>query len=127
MGKHCNMKAYKIIVDYDSGDSFGTYPGQQCECIHEWNNLDIAKENLKRIAEHNKVVQKLDGWRTYGKGSWDDYKNERWYSPNGAKYTVVLLTDDNTPYEENCSWVGYFESMNYCHIVPKEDDMRIDV
>jgi hypothetical protein len=121
------MKVYKIIVNYDSGDSFGTYPNQECECIYEWDNLDIAKENLKRIAEHNKAVQKLNGWRSYGKGSWDDYKNERWYCKDRPQHGVVLLTDDNTEYDESCSWVGYFETMNHCQVVPNQDDMRIDV
>jgi hypothetical protein len=121
------MKAYKIIVNYDSGGSFGTYPGQECECIYQWDNLDIAKENLKRIAEHNRAVQKLNGWRSYGRGSWDDYKNERWYCKHSPQHGVVLLTDHNIEYDESCSWVGYFETMNHCQIVPNDDGMRIDV
>lgn len=120
------MKAYKIIVNYDTGNSFTTSPGEQCECVHEWDDISIAKENLKRIVEHNKAVKKIDGWRTYGKASWDDYKNERWYSKTYPMHSVVLLTDDNTEYTESCEWVGYFENMNFCEIIPKDNEMRLD-
>jgi len=121
------MKAYKIIVNYNSGDSFNQYPNQQCECVHEWDNLDIAKENLKRIIEHNKAAKKLSGWTSYGRGTWSDFKNEHWYSKTYPAHSVLLLTDDNTEYIESCEWIGYFEDMNFCEVIPKNNDMRIDV
>ena len=50
---------YKIKVFYETGDSFGS---NDTETIlePEWEKLDVAKENLKRIKTHYKIYQRLD-------------------------------------------------------------------
>lgn len=118
-------KKHKIIVNYDTGDSFGTSPNQECDLVEEWNNLDIAKENLKRIDEHNKAYCKINGWSNYGKSSWKDYRNERWYCKDYPEFTIRLLKDDGQEYNEHCTWCGYFESMNYAEIVSIESDTKV--
>lgn len=53
---------YQIKAFYKTGDSFGS---QDTDTIVEisWDNLDIAKANLKRIQEHYEQYQKLESWR----------------------------------------------------------------
>lgn len=118
-------KKYKIIVNYDTGDSFGQYPDQETECIEEWNDLEAAKENLLRIQEHNRAYKKINGWGHHGKGEWKDYNNERWYCTNSPEFSIMLSKDDGTLYQECCGWVGYFETMNYAEVRQNKDDMRV--
>jgi hypothetical protein len=120
------MSKYKIVVDYDTGDSFNQYPNQKCECVHTWENLDIAKENLKRIDAHYKAYKEIKGWSSYGKPTWDDYKNEKWHNGKSVDYTLLLLKDDGESYQEYANWLGYFERMNFASIECVEgDDMKI--
>lgn len=51
---------YKIKIIYDSGDSFNKYNGLE-QCLEpKWSNIDIAKENLKRIQVHHNWVKNFD-------------------------------------------------------------------
>lgn len=51
---------YKIKFNYDTGDSFSN----ESDCIgyleYEWEDIDIAKANLKRIEEHYKQYRELE-------------------------------------------------------------------
>lgn len=58
---------YKILVDYQTGDSFGSeeifgeplkWSDARVDC--EWALLDTAKTNLQRIKEHYEWVNKYD-------------------------------------------------------------------
>lgn len=42
---------YKIKIEYKTGNSFGSHD-EEGEIEYKWENLEIAKENLKRIKEH---------------------------------------------------------------------------
>ena len=42
---------YKIRIDYCTGNSFGSEDMNEYLDLY-WSNIDIAKENLKRIKEH---------------------------------------------------------------------------
>lgn len=119
------MKKYKIVVNYDTGDSFNQYPGYESELVEEWDNLDIAKENLKRIEAHNAAYRKIHGWGNYGKSRWENYKHEEWYTNSSPDWNLMLKKDDGNLYNEHTSWTGYFESMNYVEIRPDDSDMKV--
>jgi len=115
------MGKYKIKYDYQTGDSFGSEDTDGILDL-EWNNLDVAKANLKRIQEHWEMYEK---W-TYGYGTsyqenrenlilwnkdkdwfvndsklyaWDkEHKNQRWRIDEEKKQSFI-----DKGYE-----VGYF-------------------
>jgi hypothetical protein len=51
------MARYKIRINYSTGDSNNDYKASDVLEI-EWDNLDIAKENLKAIKDHYVNVYK---------------------------------------------------------------------
>lgn len=113
-------KKYYIVVNYDSGSSFGIDPDHSCVLIEEWDNLDIAKENLKRIEAHYKAQKGINGWKKFDQ--WENYKTEPWFSKRNPEYEVQVLKDDGSSCEEYCQWIGYFERMNYAEIKVREDN-----
>ena len=60
---------YKILIGYQTGDSFG-HEDTENYLELEWDNLDIAKENLQYIRDHYELYKLVDG---YG---WDIPKGE---------------------------------------------------
>lgn len=53
---------YKIKYNYDSGDSFSQYPNNE-DCIElEFENLEVAKANLKRIKEHYLQYEEVNSY-----------------------------------------------------------------
>lgn len=116
---------YKIQYNYNTGDSFSHTDGLEDSLEVTWENLDIAKENIKRIEEHYKAFQKVNGWSMRRGSNWDNYKHERWYH---SEYSIKLLTDKNEEYiEYTGSWCGYFESLNYVGIIPDNDDSDMKI
>jgi hypothetical protein len=78
----CNMK-HTILIDYTTGDSFGHERSEQPLEL-EWDNLDIAKENLQRIKEHYHFVSALDSYELrYSKEKTEllieENKNKPWF------------------------------------------------
>ena len=51
---------YTIRCNYESGDSFDTYPNQEGEVEISWSTVQKAKENLKRIQEHYEQYKRLN-------------------------------------------------------------------
>jgi len=43
---------YQIKYTYDTGDSFRKHPNRVGYLEAVWSNLDVAKDNLRRIKEH---------------------------------------------------------------------------
>jgi hypothetical protein len=118
-----NRKRYEIIINYDTGDSFSNTPNNTLSLVEEWNNIEIAKENLKRIKEHHDAYKEINGWTRSNK-EWEDYSKERWFSKDFAEHRIILLKDDETTYSESTSgWIGYFETFNHATIqYTKEGD-----
>ena len=51
---------YKILIKYNSGDSFNRYDDLE-KCLEpKWANIEIAKENLKRIKDHYEWIQNFE-------------------------------------------------------------------
>lgn len=97
--KENNNKMYDIVIDYTTGDSFGSERIEDEPVGIVVSSLEVAKENLKRIQEH---------YEKYNK----NYSHEQ--------YQLELLTDEKprmiTPF-----WIGYFETLHGAKIVQEEE------
>lgn len=105
--------SYKIRVDYETGDSFGNESVSE-KLDHVWKDVDIAKENLKRIKEHYQ---------------WYKSKHSRYSKKEGKKpkfecdeYFLYILLDDRSETRICASWCGYFERLYGASIVADEED-----
>ena len=100
------MRSYDILIDYTTGDSFGSNrtPDESLGIVT--SDIDKAKENLKRIKDH--YAANKDG---------NDCDN---------MFRLELLTDDGvrviTPF-----WVGYFETLHGAKIQTSDDDMSFEL
>lgn len=129
---------YKIKYEYQTGSSFGY---EDTDGILElgWNDLTVAKANLKRIAAHTKMVKELDQkkWEVrLGKKDakvdvFEPYKKEDWFvndkSYGISENCIILYTDEGKPWQFWCPWCGYFETLYSAKIivdVPEENDME---
>jgi hypothetical protein len=56
------VRKYQIKAYYSTGDSFSNSDTEDIIEI-SWDNLDVAKANLKRIQEHYKQYEELESWR----------------------------------------------------------------
>jgi len=55
---------YKIKVEYRTGNSFGSEDTEESLDL-EWQDLKIAKENLKAIKEHYEMYNKIESCRNW--------------------------------------------------------------
>jgi len=83
---------YLLYAVYSTGDSFGHDDGQGIEYIglYTENELDVARENQKKIEEH---ARNKDG-----------------------DFHVELKTPGGMMFQQHTPWVGYFESLDYTDI-----------
>lgn len=82
-------KIYLLYVVYTTGDSFSTNHGGSIEFINVYRDIEIAKENERRIKEFEET---------------NDYHIDLKTSNGEGEYRIY------TP------WVGYFESIDYIEI-----------
>ena len=130
---------HKIKIWYTTGDSFGSQDRDEILEM-EWDNLDIAKANLKRIKEHYiryKVDNDFYGKKGYyykslspeDKLIYDTKKTRDWYStPEGwdnYHYSICLKADNGNDWIISPFWVGYFETLNSAQIISDDNDMSI--
>jgi len=76
------MGKYKILISYGTGDSFNNYDTTSFIEL-EWDNLDVAKENLKAIREHDNMCELANAWRT----KFED--KVKYYQDNEDKFWFV--------------------------------------
>ena len=102
------LKKYYIHVSYQTGDSFKHYD-TSTNIELQWDNLDIAKQNLQRIKEHYAWYD-----TNHGNGSYyikDEDKAPKPDFVNNDKYSfrLNLLLDDGSEMIYSASaWCGYF-------------------
>ena len=53
---------HKIEINYNTGNSFNTERGVKDTLDLEWDDLNVAKENLKRIKEHYTLYKELNSY-----------------------------------------------------------------
>lgn len=111
---------YRIKIHYTTGNSFNTDDYEEC-LEYGWQNLDMAKESLKRIKNHYKFYQ--------------DH-GEQWTKPKcklpvGVKWNnehrmlmLELMTDDGKSYFYSSFWTGYFETLHSATIICDDEDMK---
>lgn len=111
---------YDIEIYYETGDTFKTYE-ETTRLGFSWKNLDVVKENLSRIKEHNE-------W--YCDSNSDSFRppenpapRPSWL-PEGWEYdhAIILKTDDGTDCKISAFWCGYFETLYGATIVRKDND-----
>jgi len=131
---------YQIKVHYTTGDSFNCYETSSIIEI-SWENLSVAKENLKRIKNHYicyKVDNEYSGKESYyfkeqltddEKLMYDTRKNQDWYvnSKNKFEYQncIKLYTDTGNVFQIYPSWVGHFEILHEAEIIIDPTEMKI--
>lgn len=127
---HFNIMTYRIKYNYDTGDSFNTYSGEEDYLELEFKKLDVAKENLIRIKEHYNQYKMINEWKNGSRKQeiLDSNSNKDWYAKNSGnpEHCIVLYTDDGKPWQIYAPWCGYFESLNYVEIIPHESDMKYE-
>lgn len=131
---------YKIKYEYQTGGSFGS---EDSDGILElgWNDLDIAKQNLKRIQEHYKYYEAKERIRGSFNTKW--YKDELslidliestkpdWFVEKNQygyeHHCIKLYADNGNVWQISCPWCGYFERLYSVEIIPNESDMKFEV
>jgi len=90
---------YDIEIDYTTGNSFNQ-ERSTTELCNPVTDLDMAKENLKRIKDH--------------------YIHCKDNPDSDKEFELILLIDDGertiTPF-----WIGYFESLHGAKIITDID------
>lgn len=132
---------YQIQYFYQTGNSFGSEDAVGILEL-EWDSLDIAKENLRRIKEHYTMVNEIDSakWEirmNKRKSSYTDiasqYQDHDWFAKHNDRNMwencIVLYTDAGNPFQFWCPWCGYFERLHSAKIItttPIDIDMEIN-
>lgn len=88
---------YLVYVNYDTGDSFGTYGGQICY-LDLFKSKELADKLAKKIEEDTKVPFEF----SLGKKAKKEPNTVKYFWDNGKQ--VSCYTG---------SWKGYFERFNY--------------
>lgn len=125
---HATIKMkYRILINYDTGDSFNQDLDNDEYLALEWTNLDIVKENCSRIKEHYKYCNP-DRYSYKTNKQWKDYhddaKSERWYRAEYPETSLIILKDDGSEFIQSSFYAGYFETLNYIKIVTTESDFE---
>lgn len=129
---------YQILLKYSTGDTFNTYDTEDTLEL-SWGNLDIAKDNLKRIQEHYKVYKlysEVSGWRSkYLEKDevelFESRKTKDWFVTDKDHYTeqygIKLKADNGNDWQINAFWCGYFEHLESVEIIMDKNvnDLKI--
>jgi hypothetical protein len=131
---------YKIKLWYSTGDSHGSEDTSGVLEM-EWANLDIAKENLRRIKEHY-ICYKVDSCYSGKKGyyfnilspehklMYNTKEQKDWYIIEKFwktyHHSIVLKTDNGDPWQISPFWVGYFENLKEGKIISEGDDTHFE-
>ena len=128
---------YKIEVVYTTGNTFGS--NEETREIDDvlFEDLESAKIGLQYIAEHKKLVDKVEGgWHTTDadrKAALEEIASKPWalkseYS-NNYSFSLQLPVSKDRPdmVEIYCFWMGYFERLHTARIVDAgRDELSID-
>ena len=113
---------FKIKIFYKTGDSFHT---REDSSILEpsWDNLDTAKENLKRIQVHYEFYQKYKNVDLKHKESIKEEVPP--FIILDKKYNLIclkLILDNGNEMQMYCEWCGYFERLLRGKIIIEESE-----
>jgi len=121
---------YKIKISYQTGNSFGRHDAEDYFEL-EWENLDIAKQNLQFIKEHYKMYQELESYRSKRSKEeiFSEYKNKEWFVADKeySEHCMKFKTDSNTYMQTWVFWCGYFETLYGAEIEGIDNDLKFIV
>lgn len=143
---------YAINIRYCTGNSFGSEDTEQHVEL-EWDNLEIAKDNLQRIRAHYKMYTEIQNGRRETENILEDYKHEPWFvsklvciDKHGhtvpddhsttvstrldimqAEYYIRLVADNGNTMMMSCFWCGYFEQLYGAEIVGQDSDLKFEI
>lgn len=122
---------YQIEISYSTGDSYSTEDRER-RIDFVWSDLEVAKENLRRIEEHYKMYQETgrnyhmpfkEIKRKYGKEDWfvDITTIKGPTDPEFiVNHSINLVKDDGEDFRYSVFWTGYFEHLYGASIVGAE-------
>jgi len=125
---------YNIKAIYTTSDSFN--PPEETFTVFGLNNKDIelAKENLRRLKEHYEYYQAKNDRGSY----WDKEaekksqiiidaaKQKPWFVPKYSEFSVILLLDNNVNYQISVPYCGYFEELISLEIIMTNEDRKVE-
>jgi len=129
---------YTIKIHYVTGDSFGSHETTNTVEL-EWENLDVAKENLQRIKEHYEYYSHINemsleshkrGYIEKKHKFIESVKEKDWFVEQkyyDSTNSLKLKTDNGKDFLLNAFWIGYFERLKGAEIImvePKISDME---
>jgi hypothetical protein len=126
------MKKYKIEISYSTGDSFGIHDEIRSLEL-TFDNIEIAKENLKRIKEHYELFSFYEKGHVYKnkhtkKEAIEVASKQPWFVKSHWKYSISLKINEGKEQRINTFWCGYFDHLNGASIKlndPQEDEMSV--
>lgn len=120
------MKKYIIKFYYSTGNSFKIQDEEDCLEM-SWNNLDIAKENIKAIKEHYQMYEKLDDFR-YDRNKLKESNKDKWWFVDTDYYPfdecMKLKADNGNLMQQWNPWCGYFETLYSIEIEVNDPEMK---
>jgi hypothetical protein len=119
---------YKIKYRYKTGDSFHTEEKERL-LEYEWENLEVAKECLKRIGEHYKwYASKTNPWGDeIEKPSWHNIKDGPFIDESNVYNLLNLPMDNGEEVQFWAPWCGHFETLHGAEIILDPTDMSFDL
>jgi hypothetical protein len=116
----------KILINYNTGDSFHNEDNIESHLEMTWENLDVAKENLQRIKEHYKWYQDKENSHFSWKNKGEKLAPEpEWHKGMEYDFSIKLKADNGNEMQMTAFWCGYFESLNSAEIINDNSDMKI--
>lgn len=127
---------FEIVVNYSTGNSFGRSDDMDISLDMTWRNLDVLKENMKRLSEYVKYcklrdyakslysedssLKKVEEYvkdKPYFRGYRDDKKRDILNLTS-----IVLKADNGNDFRIHACWDGYFESLNHITVRSSVDN-----
>jgi hypothetical protein len=119
---------YKIEYFYRTGDSFHS-EDKECLLEYVWEDLEVAKECLKRIREHYEWYEsKVNPWADeVERPAWHSVAESRFISEHDVHNMLNLPMDGGKEIQFWPPWCGYFETLYGAKIVidSPEADFRL--
>ncbi len=109
---------YKIKYSYKTGDSFGN-EDRESLLEYEWEDLDVAKEALRRIKEHYVWYESIAHPYYVNdsvKPEWHNIKEGN-IAKDMIHYMLNIPADNGEEYQFWAPWCGYFETLYGAEIV----------
>jgi len=119
---------YQIKYSYETGNSFGREDREEI-LEYEWEDIDVAKEALRRIKEHYKWYESIAKWYVddeIPKPKWHNIST-RGISKDTEHNLINVPADNGKEYQFWPPWCGYFETLYGAEIVVSGKDMGFTI